>query len=68
MPQPRKTFQQLVISMTLGALVTMATYKKTTHGNALVFILIQSSENEAHGISQRQVVLLLSASARLEAY
>lgn len=46
----------------------MTTYKKAIRINAWVVILIQSAENIALGISQRQVALLLSVSARLEAY
>lgn len=54
--------------MKIRALVTIATHKITIHRDALVLILIQSAENGAHDISQRQVAFLLSASARFEAY
>jgi len=51
-----------------GAPVTMATHKKSVQRNTAVVILIQSAQSKAVGISQRQVGLLLSASARFEAY
>lgn len=57
-----------MINVEIGAPVTMATHERNIQRAAVVSILIQTSENTANAISQKQVALLLSASARLEAY